>query len=440
MTSRIRNAEAVQRKLARRTSVAAATLVATAGVLGAGAAGASAKGLTLTLWHSTSDTAAQMNLYKAYEKESGNKIAFVNISINDFGPEVTAKWATGARPDILEWNGNPADAESIDAAKETENLTSLPFVKKEVGSAALSGKVGGKTYAATLGPLEVGGLMYNKKVFAKAGLKPPTDYADLFTDCKVLKSKDPSVTPIFEAGGTQWPAQELSFIDYTAQYEVNDAYSEQILKGKTSLTAANGPFMKGMTEYDQLRSDGCFNSNYTTATWTAQTKAVLDGSAAMIGATTENIPQIYSQANNNNAEVAASVAFVGLSATKPIGSVEPSFLGTYYVPKTGNSAKEQAAIDFIKFITSPSEYQKYVNQAQSVPTMKGAKTPTKLVALWAETAKIQASAGLAIFSAIPGMGPNLGTEASALLSAQQSPAQVAAKFEAYYQEAESALK
>ncbi|WP_405846437.1 ABC transporter substrate-binding protein [Streptomyces sp. NBC_01518] len=153
-------------------------------------------GVTLTLWHNTADPTALLDLYKAYEKKSGNTIDLVDIPADSFPSTVQTKWATGARPDILEWHGNQVDVLSLNAAKNMIDLSALPFVKKEGTLADVSGTVGGKVYAATVGSLSVDGIFYNKQVFTKAGLQPPQTYAELAADCKILKAKTPGVTPI----------------------------------------------------------------------------------------------------------------------------------------------------------------------------------------------------------------------------------------------------
>lgn len=400
--------------------------------------GKSPTGVTLTLWHDTADTPALDAMYKAYEKESGNKLDILNVPASTFGFVIQSKWATGARPDILEWQGNDADARSLNMAQNGIDLSSLPFVKKEGSLAKLSGNVDGKVYAATLGPLLVYGLYYNKKDFAKAGLSAPKDYADIANDCKVLKSKEPGVTPIYEAGGSSFPPQALASFLYTAQYNVNASYADAIVNGKQKLDSASGPFVAGLKAYDALKSAGCFNSDAATQTWASQTKAVLDGTAAMMAEDTNSIAQLDSQAGGAS-KADAALAFVPVSATKPVAADSANPPGTYYVPKTGNTTKEKAAIGFIKWITSPAEYQKYVNAGGTVPTLSGTKAPSNMQALWKDAAAMTKGAGLALNSAIPGFGNNFGNESDALLAGQQTPQVVASKMQAFVEEAEKTI-
>nr|WSY49965.1 extracellular solute-binding protein [Streptomyces sp. NBC_00886] len=149
--------------------------------------GTAPTGVALTLWHNTADPTALLDLYKSYEKESGNTIKLVDIPADSFPSTVQTKWATGARPDILEWHGNQVDVLSLNAGKNMIDLSALSFVKKEGTLADVSGNVSGKVYAATVGSLSVDGIFYNKQVFTRAGLQPPQTYGELASDCKTLR-------------------------------------------------------------------------------------------------------------------------------------------------------------------------------------------------------------------------------------------------------------
>jgi len=394
-------------------------------------------GVTLTLWHNTADSTALLDLYKAYEKESGNTIELVDIPSDTFPMTVQSKWATGDRPDILEWHGNRMDAQSLDASHTMVDLSNLTFVAKEGQLAKLSGNIDGKTYAATLGPLTVFGLFYNKKVFAAAGLQAPRSYADLAGACKTLKSMQPGVAPIFEAGGSGWPPAVLAGFDYMGEYNVDSAYANDVVAGKAKLDDAGGPLVTGLKAYQTLREEGCFNSDAPTAKWEDSAKALLAGKAAMLAQGTDSINLLNADAGGDTAKVDSTIGFVGLSATKPVANFSPSPLGTYYVPKGKDAKKQRAAVDFVEFVTGTG-YQTYVDEAGSVPTISDTTTP-KLQGLMQDVQSTIGSAGLTVNSAIPGFG-NFGNEVDKLLAGQQTPDKVGSAMQAYYTQAAAALK
>src|SRR5580692_12712774 len=91
-------------------------LIAAAGVSMA-LGGAKAAGLSLTVWHNTQDTQGVLALYKAYEKASGNKLVFVDIPADGFETATLTKWASGDRPDILEYHPGAADMAHFNPAQ-----------------------------------------------------------------------------------------------------------------------------------------------------------------------------------------------------------------------------------------------------------------------------------------------------------------------------------
>ncbi len=185
----------------------------------ANTAGPAPKGVTLTLWRSPLDTPAVNDLYKAYEAATGNKLNIVSFPSNAYETTVITKWATGTMPDILEFDPGLAQLAQLNPSQKLVDLSSLPFVAREGVLAKESGNDGGHVYGATLGPLSEYGMFYNKQVLAAAGLQPPKTYADLMSDCTVLKQKAPGVAPVFEAGGDGWPPQILGRPDVRGQRE-----------------------------------------------------------------------------------------------------------------------------------------------------------------------------------------------------------------------------
>jgi raffinose/stachyose/melibiose transport system substrate-binding protein len=156
----------------------------------------------------------------------------------------------------------------------------------------------------------------------------------------------------------------------------------------------------------------------------------------MMAEDSNSIAQLESQAGGDASKVADTVGFVPVSATKAVGNTSPNPVGTYYVPKTKNTKTEEAAVGFIKYVTSKSAYQKYVDDSGSIPTLSSATTPT-LAGLWADVDKAdkKATPGLTLNSSIPGFGNQFGNESDKLAAGQETPQQVATKMQAFVDQA-----
>lgn len=396
--------------------------------------GPAPKGVTLTLWRSPLDPPAINKLYTAYEAATGNKLNIVSFPSNAYETTVVTKWATGTMPDILEFDPGLAQLAQLNPSQKLVDLSSLPFVKREGALAKVSGNENGHVYAATLGPLSEYGIFYNKKVFTAAGLQPPKTYADLASDCTVLKQKAPGVAPIFEAGGDGWPPQILAGLLYEASSNTQGGYLNSLLTGKAKLSDSNGPFVKGVTAYNDLRTSGCFNSDANTATVNGSAKALLDGKAAMVSQfDTAFITQLQADVAN----AANTVGFVGVSATSPTLTYTPNLTGTYYVPKTGNATQERAATDFVNWITGPG-YATYIKDAGVRPTLTGLATPPQ-VGIYTDVVKAYNAGSAFLYLTDMPAATALGPLALQVLAGQTSAQNVGDKMNLAFQQAQKQL-
>lgn len=400
----------------------------------ANTAGPAPKGVTLTLWRSPLDTPAVNDLYKAYEAATGNKLNIVSFPSNAYETTVITKWATGTMPDILEFDPGLAQLAQLDPSQKLVDLSSLPFVAREGVLAKESGNDGGHVYGATLGPLAEYGMFYNKQVLAAAGLQPPKTYADLLSDCTVLKQKAPGVAPVFEAGGDGWPPQILAGLMYEASANTQGTYLQSLLDGKAKLSDPSGPFVQGVTAYNSLRTSGCFNSDANTATLAGSAKALLQGKAAMVA---QFDTAFITELQADSPSAASVIGFTGVSATGPTLTYTPNLTGTYYVPNTGNSAKERAATDFINWITGPG-YPAYVKDADAHPTMSGVAAPPQTGINADVAAAYNGGSAFCYLTDMPA-ATALGPLALQVLAGQASPQDVGNKMNVAFQAAQKQL-
>jgi raffinose/stachyose/melibiose transport system substrate-binding protein len=395
--------------------------------------GAAPTGVTLTVWRSPLDTPAINNLYKAYEKASGNKLNLVSLPSDAYEETVKTKFVTGSKPDILNFAAGIDQVSQLNPTKNLIDLSDLDFIEREGSLAKSAGYFDGHTYAAALGPVSSYGIFYNKQVFTDAGLEPPKTFDDLKTVCSTLKSKAPAVAPIFEAGGEGWPPQILAGMLYVADANKDGAYAASLMDGSAKLSDADGPLVKGLAGYAEFRTSDCFNSDYTTAKLGDSAKALLAGKAAMVAQVDAAMTPLLA----DDPAAASKIGFVGVSASGPVVTTTPNITGTYYAPKTGDDTKERAAVDFINFITGAG-YQQYITDANAVPTMSGIDTP-KQVGLNATVATaLQGGSAPAYLTNLPA-STALGPLALQLLAGQISPQDVGDKMNVSFQAAKQKL-
>lgn len=381
---------------------------------------ATVKAKELTVWTSTGDAPYVRHAYKNFGDKFGVKVNLVEIAADSIESQVQTKWASGDRPDLLEYHAT-ALFWALNPATNMVEMSNMPYVKRSGEFYKSAGSLDGKIYAAiTVGPGQFG-LYYNKKVLGDAGLSAPKTYSDVENICTTLKQKAPGVAPIYEAGGSQFPTQ-IQVLSYLAGIEQQQSYSRSLLTKKARLDDANGPFVAALTEYKKLQTMGCFNGDATTAKIEASYKALADGKVALLPQNTSALPQLTAAYGNDLAKASAAIGWAWPSASSTTSAWSPSFNGTWYVPKTGNADRESTALAFIQWITTDG-YQAYLTDTGRFPALSGAQPPAWTGIQQEFAAAYAGDKALAVNANLVGFSTQFPTIMTGLLSGQYTPAQ-----------------
>ncbi|MDQ0613993.1 raffinose/stachyose/melibiose transport system substrate-binding protein [Microbacterium sp. W4I4] len=351
-------------------AVAALTTACSPGGGGSGSESGSTSGQTLTVWYNSADSEAQLAVYERYEEESGNTLNLVAIPADGFENQVTTKWATGDRPDILRYHSTSLFL-ALNPAKNLQDLSDQAFASHS-GEVYKSGAASydGKTYGAVTTLPTQFGIYYNKDVLAKAGVEAPQTFEDIEAACVAIRDALPDVTPLWESGGSSWPTQILPLM-YLADANKGNAYADDLLSQDESLADPDGPLVAAIAEYDKLREDGCFNSDITTAKFEDSVRAVADGTAAMVALHSAVLP-MFNEALGGAATTDAKIGWANPSTEDSVSVWSPPM--ATYAPKTGDADREAAALDFIDYLTGDG-YQQFIDEAALFPIIEGAKDP-----------------------------------------------------------------
>ncbi|CAM5601713.1 hypothetical protein SGRIM119S_02522 [Streptomyces griseorubiginosus] len=98
-----------------------------AGVTADGTAKVKAK--ELTVWTNAADTPAIRDVYKRFGDKFGVKMNIVSISADAYESQVQTKWASGDRPDILEYHATSLFW-ALNPAKNLVDMSRMPYVAK----------------------------------------------------------------------------------------------------------------------------------------------------------------------------------------------------------------------------------------------------------------------------------------------------------------------
>lgn len=388
---------------------------------------------SITVWHNSADSPAVLNLYKNFTADTGIEIELVDIPADAFQSTVTTKWGTGDRPDILEYHPDFQPMLALNPAETMQDLSDMDFVAKSGNLYENSGSYDGKVYAAITGFPSVFAIFYNKAVVEAAGLEPAEDFGDLAATCAALNGT--GIATLYESGASLWPTQLLAS-QFIADLDIDGAYSNQIATNEAKLTDEGGPFLEALHAYTDLRDDGCFNKDYSTGTFENALASVFEGTSAMTALHSDVYPQILAAAGDDEQLLTDTVGFITVSSQSPVGMYIPGPLGTFYAPKTGDSAKEEAAIQFIEYATGDG-YAQLLEDSNGVPMIEGYPQPTGRTPLQESFEAGFQGAQTALLSRVPGFG-SFPVEMGKLLNGQQTPEETAANMQSAIEQASKA--
>jgi raffinose/stachyose/melibiose transport system substrate-binding protein len=333
----------------------------------AGPATASAK-TTLTLWQNygtEQNAVATTNLVKAFEQLNPNiTIKVVAQPGTNYFQLLQSAAISGNGPDLaVMWTG----------IYDLQYSSYLVNLKGNVPAADLAKMEGlqweAPNFDASQGayvmPLETQFYIgfYNKKLFKEAGITSvPTDWSQLFADCKLLKAK--GIQPMVYGNGGQAISTEF-YPWYDMSYMMIGAHSladwKSLYDGSIPWTSSTN--VKQLQMWASLQKDGYTNSDVLTNTSNIQ--QFEKGKAAMMVDGTWDTAQYTSTMGTNVA------AFVPPYSVAPIkGVVEYPGDGFSVMKYSKNKAD---AFKFLDFLTT-TQAGNIINKAGLIPDIKGLST------------------------------------------------------------------
>ncbi len=351
----------------------AMTLLALAGTTaacgGGGSSGSGGDSKTLTYWASNQspslaeDKTNLAPVLKKFQDQTGIKVKLQVIGWPDLYSKILAATTSGQGPDVL--NIGNTWAPSLQATGAFTPFSSKEFdaiggKDKFVEAAVKTGGAVGKdpTSVPYLGL--VYGLYYNKKMFADAGLQPPTTWEELVADAKKLTNPSKNVYGMAMEGGSYTEGVHFAYI--FGKQHGSDPFTSD---GKADFTSPGQ--VAGVKQYvDLMGADKVVNPS--SAQYKNGPEAPGDfakGKAAML----------MSQNNANNtlqADGMKSSDYGVVAIPAPQGGQQvSSFVAGINLSIFKNTKNPDGALKFVKFMTS-NETQKTLDKPfTALPVVKG---------------------------------------------------------------------
>ncbi|WP_031002402.1 ABC transporter substrate-binding protein [Streptomyces sp. NRRL F-5727] len=351
------------RRIRRTALIGAAALTVTAVVGGcSGDGGTDASGRTTVTYMLPSSWASVPGFKEnvaAWEKKTGNKVTLTPVPDANYDALVQARIAARSGVDIFAGQDTAKDKAAIMRPATGPWVQRLnPDVRKAITSP--DGTIWGTPSADGLNAT---GVIYNKDVFAKAGITtPPTTLAEFQADLE--KVKKTGVTPLHLAGKDGW-----TLLQHRSSVNAGFLGADKDLVAKLDGNKVTWPAVPGFEqEYQALEGwvkQGLTNKDALTSTYESSTASVATGrSGALINGT-----WALGEIARTNPD--ANVGFFLLPAVDgptTLGLQKPNLLKVATFSKVAPQAQ-----DFLNFMIAQPQAQKFLDTNPGVSAFTDVK-------------------------------------------------------------------
>ena len=357
------------------TVVTVLALTATAACSGGGTSTSSSSGgaKTLTYWASNQGTSLENDKavlgpeLAKFEKQTGVKVNLSVIGWPDLLNKILAATTSGQGPDVLNIGNTWASSLQATGAFmpfDAKALTAIGGQEKFVPASFATGGAAGKPVTSV--PLYglVYGLYYNKKMFADAGLKPPTTWQELQAAATKLTDPAKKQYGMVIEGGSYTESVHFAWI-----FGRQNGGQPFDAAGKPTFTSPG--MVAGVKQYvDLLGKDKVVNpSNVQYKNGPEAPGDFAKGKAAML--MSQNNADNTLQADGMKSTDYGVVPIPTPSPLPAGGKDVASFVAGINLSIFKNTKNQDAALKLVKFMTSTEEQAILDKPFTALPVVKG---------------------------------------------------------------------
>lgn len=344
---------------------------------------------------------------------------------------IKTKLATGDMDDVFNYNSGSL-IQAIHPDSRLVDLSGEPWATSVTSDfkASVSGDAKGALYGGPWGTSFSGGIMYNTKVFEKAGITtPPATWDEFIADAQKIKAA--GVTPVLQSFGDTWTSQLFVLADFANINAKDKNWASDYTANKSDAKYAQQPALAGFQHTEEVFKDGLVNADYASLTNVNALKELATGQGAMYPMITTVLPNVQQSNPDQINDIGYFAMPSDIAGVQPHMTVwEPNGL---YIPKTTTGDKLAAAKKLVAFAYSAEGCQIQVKaQLPTGPFATSACTlPSDVPTLVKDEQKYQdaGNTGLALEFLSPIKGPNLEQILISVATGQDDAAKGAALYD-----------
>lgn len=337
---------------------------------------------------------------------------------------VKTRIAANDMPDLLTYNSGSL-FQVLNLEKNFVDLSKETFAERIVDSFKTVVSAGKGFYGIPYQPIPVGGILYNKKVYARLGLSVPKTWNEFLANCEKIKAA--GLVPVIASYKDDWTAQLLLLADF---YNLN----AQVPSFAADYTANKAKFattpaaLRGFEKIQEVYKKGYINKEPMATTYDNAQAMLANGEGAHYPMAT----WVLSAINANYPDKINDIGFFAQPSDSPnINGVTLWMPTNISIPKTSKNI--EAAKKFLDFFVSDEGLAAYmsVGAPDGAFAIKGVKLPDSVFPAVKESlAYINANkTAPALEFLSPVKGPNLPQICVQAGLGLKTPAECAAEYD-----------
>ena len=365
-----------RRRLLPLVSVAVGALVlagCSAGDIGGGGDSGGDNTLTFLVDNGPGDIAIAKGLAAGFE--AANKGVTVKVETRPQGAEgdnvVKTRLSTGDMSDVFMYNTGSL-LQAIDAK---QNLVPMgDAVKTEDLEDTFLGtvKVGDDYFGTPFGTALAGGVLYNRRVYDKLGLKVPTTWDEFMANNAKIKAAGKA--PVIQTYQDTWTSQLFVLGDFHNVETANPGWADKYTKNQVHY--AEEPALQGFEHLQEVHDAGFMNKDFGSSKLTDGIDMLASGEGVQYPILTSVMVDMVA-AHPDQAQDIGFFPLPGEDAANNGMTVWPGLAGVY-VPKSTEGEKLKLAQDFQAYVGTPDacEAQTKATSPSGPYLVKGCTLPS----------------------------------------------------------------
>lgn len=262
---------------------------------------------------------------------------------------VRTRLAVNESSDIHLFNSGALLA-TLNPAENFYDLSDQPYIDKFSDAYKQTVTVDGKIYGIPWASSNVGGWLYNKKVYEELGLSVPKTWDELMENCQ--KIKDAGKIPVIGSFATDWTSQLILLADYYNVQAVEPDFAINFNNNKAKYATTPAAF-RAFEKMSEVYERGFLNEDCNATTLDVALKMLVDGEGVHYPMLLNQVANI---ASNYGEEAANSIGFFAQPGDNPENVGATIWLpDSFYFYK--DSPRIEYALKWAEYYVSPEAVQ-----------------------------------------------------------------------------------